>query len=166
MEAIFTRRSIRKYKDTKVSGEKIDILLKAAMHAPNAGDQRTWHFIVLTNKEKMLQIPIVHPYAEMMRIAPVAIIVCGDILMEKHRGFWQQDCAAASQNILLAAHDLGLGGCWLGVHPIEERIAGIKEILQLPENIIPMSIIPLGYPDEIPEPKQKGDADRIHYDSW
>jgi nitroreductase len=166
LEVLFNRRSIRKYKQQQVKEEDVKILLKAAMHAPTAGNQRLWHFLVTRETEKMKQVPVVLPYAQMIREAPMAIMICGDISMEKHPGYWAQDCAAAAQNILLAAHATNIGACWLGIFPVEERITGIKAIFNLPESIIPHCILPIGYPDEIVPPEDRWDESRIHINNW
>lgn len=166
IEAILTRRSIRKYKSKPIPEDVVAEVLKAAMHAPTAGNQRPWHFMIVTNHDLIDQIPVIHPYAEMVRIAPMVILVCGDLRLEKHVGYWEHDCSAATLTMGLAAHALGLGACWLGIHPREDRVAGIREIFDLPKNVIPFSIVALGYPDETPEEMNRYMPDRIHYEKW
>ncbi|SKA77811.1 Nitroreductase [Caloramator quimbayensis] len=166
MDAIFNRKSIRKYKDIKVSDEIVNYLLKAAMQAPSAGNEQPWEFIVLRDKDVMKKITQVHPYSKMLLEADVAIVVCGDESKEVYKGFWVQDCSAATENILIAAEDKGLGAVWLGVYPHMDRAEAIKEILNLPESVIPLSIIPVGYPDEQKKAADRFNKERIHYDRW
>lgn len=166
MDAILTRKSIRKYKDIEVSDEIVEDLLRAAMAAPSAGNEQPWEFIVLRDKEIMRKITEFHPYSRMLLNTDVAIIVCGDEAKEKFKGYWVQDCSAASENILLAAEDKGLGAVWLGVYPLEDRVSSLKKVLNLPESVIPLSIIPVGYPDEQKNPADRFNKERIHYDRW
>jgi len=166
MDAILNRRSIRKYKDLKVSDEIVEELLKAGMAAPSAGNEQPWEFIVLRDKDVMKKITEVHPYSQMLLNADVAIVVCGDEDKEHYKGFWVQDCSAATENILIAAEDKGLGAVWLGLYPSQERVDAIKELLHLPSSVIPLSIIPVGYPDEEKAPSNRFDKSRIHYDRW
>lgn len=166
MDAILNRKSIRKYKDIKVSNDIVEELLKAGMAAPSAGNEQPWEFIVLRDKEIMKKITEVHQYSQMLLDTDVAIVVCGDESKEMFKGFWVQDCSAATENILVAAEDKGLGAVWLGVYPIEDRVEAIKEILSLPDSVIPLSIIPVGYPDEQKKPAYRFNKTRIHYDRW
>lgn len=166
MNAIMTRKSIRKYKTIKVSEEIVQDLLRAGMQAPSAGNERPWEFIVLRDKKTMESITEFHPYSNMLRTADVAIVVCGNQSREVFKGFWVQDCSAATENILLAAEDKGLGAVWLGVYPLEDRIVALQQLLRLPDRVIPLSIIPIGYPDETRNAANRFDPDRIHYDKW
>lgn len=143
-EAIFQRRSIRKYTGEEISDDVAKELIKAGMYAPSAGNQQAWEFVIIRDAAVIKQIHSFHPYASMIDDAGVLIVVCGNTEKEKFSGYWVQDCSAATQNILLAAHDQGLGAVWLGVYPMEDRIAGMKELLCLPENIIPLNIISVG----------------------
>jgi nitroreductase len=154
MEAILTRRSIRRYTAQAVSDELIKELLQAAMSAPSAGNQQDWQFVVVRNREVLDELAGVHPYAPLTG-APLAILVCGDLQRESHKGFWVQDCAAATQNLLLAAHANGLGAVWCGCYPREERAAGLRKALSLPEHIVPLALVVIGYPAE-----KKGRQDR------
>ncbi|MFW6016538.1 MAG: nitroreductase family protein [bacterium] len=166
MDAVLNRRSIRKYQDREVAEEDIDDLLKAGMSAPSAGNEQPWHFIVIKDKEILAKIPEIHEYADMAEEAPVAILVCGDLNEQKHGGFWDQDCAAATQNILLTIQDKGLGGVWCGIHPNKKRINEFKELFELPEDVIPFSLIPLGYPAERKPPAERFDESKIHINKW
>ncbi len=165
-ETIVTRRSIRKYTAEPVSEELIKKLLDAAMSAPSAGNQQPWHFVVVTDRAVLDEIPKVHVHAQMVKGAPLAIAVCADTAAEKHKGFWIQDCAAATQNILLAAHALGLGAVWLGVHPRDERVAGVSKLLGLPANVVPLSLISIGYPAEEKPRADRYDEARVHRNRW
>lgn len=166
MDSILKRRSIRKYKDIEVSNEIVEDLLKAAMAAPSAGNEQPWEFVVLRDKEIMKNITEIHPYSKMLLKSDVAIVVCGDEKKEVFTGYWVQDCSAATENILLAAQDMGLGAVWLGVYPIADRVEKIQEILGLPSSVVPLSIVPVGYPDEEKTPGDRFDKTRIHYNGW
>lgn len=166
MNSIIERRSIRKYKDQVVADEVITQLLKAGMYAPSAGNQQSWEFIVVKNKETLVRITEIHPYSQMLKEVSVAIVVCGNLQKEKYKDYSVQDCSAATQNILLAAHAAGLGTVWLGVYPVADRINGVKEILGLPENIVPLSIIPIGYPAEKKEVPDRYNESYIHHEKW
>jgi nitroreductase len=161
-----TRRSIRKYKPGTIPENKLRKILEAAMNAPSAGNQQAWQFIVVREKETLLKITDIHPYSQMLKQAGAAIVICGDLGAEKHRGYWVQDCAAATQNVLLAAHALGLGAVWLGVHPRRERVSGIQRLLRLPKNVVPLSVISLGRPGEKPHKEKRYDAGKVHQEQW
>jgi nitroreductase len=165
-DAIFTRRSIRKYTSQSVPEELVTELLKAAMAAPSAGNEQAWQFIVIRDRAILDAVPKFHPYAAMLKYASVAVLVCGDLSREKYKGFWVQDCSAATQNILLAATARGLGAVWTALHPMEDRVAGMRMLLGLPEQIIPLSLIPIGYPAEHPGSADRFDAERVHRDRW
>jgi nitroreductase len=166
MKAILERRSIRKYTDEPISDQDIKELLQAAMAAPSAGNQQSWEFIVVNDREILNKIPEVHPYSQMLKMAPLAIIVCGNMDKERHEGYWVQDCSAATENILIEAQYKGLGAVWLGVYPRKERIRGLKELFSLPENIIPLSIVSIGHPAESKEPSNRYDQSVIHINKW
>ena len=166
LEAILSRRSIRKYTSEPVSDEQIEQLLMAAMHAPSARNEQPWHFLVINNKPLLQAISNVHPYGKMLREAPLAIMVCADENLEPIQGYWAIDCAAATQNLLLAAHSLGLGTVWLGIYPREERIKDLRELTLLPKHIHPVSLIVIGHPDEIPKQAQRCNSERIRYNFW
>ena len=127
MDNILSRRSIRKFLDKPVSDEHITSILRAAMSAPSAGNGQPWEFIVIKNKDILMQVPELHPYAKMAAEAPISIVVCCDTSKKPREGFWMQDLSAASQNILLAANSLGLGSVWCGIYPNEERTKILDE---------------------------------------
>ena len=166
LTAIHTRRSIRKYTGQGVAEETITILLRAAMAAPSAGNEQPWHFVVITDRTILDAIPGFHPYAAMLKHASVAILVCGHLALEKYQGYWVQDCSAATQNILLAATAKGLGAVWTAVYPLEDRVAGMRKLLNLPDHVIPLSLVPIGFPAEQPGRADRFDAERVHKDRW
>ncbi len=166
LETILTRTSIRKYTDQPVEKEKIEAMLRAGMAAPSAVNKQPWHFVVVTDKEKLAGLATANPNAGMAAKAPLAIVVCGDMtkaLEGGGRAFWIQDCSAATENILLAAHAQGLGAVWTGTYPNEERVAAASEVLKLPEYIIPLCTIVIGHPAENPTPKDKWNPENVSY---
>jgi nitroreductase len=164
---LLTRRSIRSYRKKEVETETLRELLRAAMHAPSAADERPWHFVVIQDPDLLEKIPSLHPYAGMVSQAALAVLVCGDPGREQHTGMWVQDCAAATQNFLLAAHAQGLGAVWVGVYPREERMAALRGLLGIPASIMPFALLPLGYPAETAHPRDNPfDKDRVHKDHW
>lgn len=168
LDFIFGRRSIRVYLPGEVTDEQVKIMLEAAMAAPSAVAKDPWRFVVIRNRETLKKIADVLPNGKMLADAAVGIAVCGDIeaAHDRQLSYLLQDCSAAIENLLLAAHILGLGACWLGVHPRENRIAALKRILNLPENIIPVSVIAIGKPGEVKEPRTRYDASKVHYEKW
>jgi nitroreductase len=166
---IFQRTSVRKYTDQLVTREQIEMLMKAGMAAPSAKNVQPWEFVVIQKRETMLKITEFHPYSSMLKEAPLVIVICGNeskIDIGGIEEFWSQDCAAATQNILLEATELGLGGVWLGVYPKKNIMENLAELLILPKNIIPFSIISIGYPGEEVQPKDKFNPQNIHYEKW
>jgi len=166
MEAILSRRSVRKYTKEPVSDESVKEILEAAMNAPSAGNEQPWHFVIVRDRKILDEIPKVHPYAQSVKTASVAVVVCGDLKAEVYGGFWVQDCSAAAENILIAVQAKGLGSVWLGIHPITERVNGMRKLLKLPDHVIPLAVIPIGYPEEHKPPANRFNASRIHNDSW
>ena len=165
-DIILKRRSIRKYTEEPVSEETIRLLLEAGMSAPSAGDERPWHFIALTDKAVKEQLPKHHPYASMTPQAPPVIVVCADLKQERYPGYWPQDCAAATQNILLSAETQELGAVWLGVQPNTPRSKGLAALFGIPEGIEIFSLIAVGRPAETKESPSRYDAGRVHRDRW
>ena len=166
MDAIFKRRSVRKYSGRDVADDIIKKILAAAMSAPSAGNERPWHFIVLRDKEMLKKVSECSPYARALAGAPVGIVVCADLALEKHEGFWVQDCSAAVENILIEVAALGLGAVWLGVYPLEERILHLKKLFNLPEQIMPFAVVPVGYPGQENVPSDRYDQSKLHYEKW
>jgi len=166
LKAIETRRSIRKFTSQKISNEKIETILKAAMYAPSAMNYQPWHFLVLEKREDIDKISRINPHAEVMLAAQAAIIICGDSKAEINTDYLVQGCSAATQNALLTLHDLGLGGVWVSSYPNKDIIEGIQKYYGLPENIIPISIIAIGYPDEVKVSEERYHSDKIHKNRW
>jgi nitroreductase len=166
IEAIKSRRSIRKYKAEQVPEEKISDILACAMQAPSAGNEQPWHFLVIKDKKTLAKIPQINPYAAMAKDAPLAILVLGDTTLEKFNGFWVQDCSAAVQNILLAAHGLGLGAVWTAIYGLDDRVKGFKDLFSLPDNILPLALIPIGFPENDIAPVDRFNEERVHLDKW
>ena len=166
IEAIRTRRSIRHYTRESVPDDVIAEILKAAMSAPSAGNQQPWQFVIITDRGLCEEIPTFHPYAQMVREAPVAILVCGDLRLESYQGYWVQDCSAATQNILLAAHAKGLGAVWVGIYPKEDRVKRFQKLLGLPNQVIPLALVPVGIPAERVPPANRFDPARVHRNRW
>lgn len=165
-DAIHTRRSIRKFKPIPIPEQDVLEILAAAMMAPSAGNEQPWHFVIMTERAKLDAVVSFHAYAAMASHAPLGIVVCGDLHLEKYSGFWLQDCSAAMQNLLLAAHAKGLGAVWVGVYPVEERIQGFRDLLALPEHVIPLGLAVIGYPDQNIAKKERYRADRVHHNRW
>jgi nitroreductase len=167
LDLLTSRRSIKSYTNQEVTKLQVEHLLQASMHAPSAGNQQPWHFLVLRNKDLFEQVVLFHPHAKMLPTANVAILVCGDMAMENKADYWMIDCAAATQNMLIAAHGMDLGAVWLGIYPREERIEGIRALYKLPENIVPFSLVSIGYPaEEKPIPADRFNTERIHFERW
>ncbi|WP_337866927.1 nitroreductase family protein [Ignavibacterium sp.] len=163
---IINRRSIRKYKFGKIEEEKINQLLRAAMFAPSAMNLQPWHFIVINNENVLEETVKSIPHAEMIKQSGNAILVCGDISLEKNESWLIQNCSAAVQNILLAAYNLQFGSCWIAVHGMPDVVRNIIKQFNLPQNIIPIALVALGYPDETITAEERFKQDKIHYNKW
>lgn len=169
LDVIMQRTSIRSYTDKPLKPETADQLLKAAMAAPTAANKQPWAFIVVDDRSLLEKIAATQPHGKMVANAQMAIVSCGDLsksLEGDAADFWIQDVSAATENILLAAHSLGLGAVWVGVYPMAERVESIKTILSLPQHIIPLAIIPVGYPDGTFPPKDKWKPENIYRNQW
>lgn len=167
LDAIFTRRSVRRFGTEKVSAADIEVILQAAMNAPSAHNEQPWQFLVLTERELLDQISKVHPYAKMCLEAPLAIVPCIDLSTHDYSdSFWVQDMSAATQNMLLTARALGLGAVWLGVYPNEKIVGAIKKLFQLPEKVVPLNIIPIGHTDVAQNKVDRFDVNKVHYNKW
>lgn len=166
IRAILSRRSIRMYTNQAVSDDMVQSVIEAAMSAPSAGNERPWHFIVIRARKTLDAIPEFHPYAKTVLSAPLAILVCGDLSLETHEGFWVQDCAAATENMLIAVAAMDLGAVWLGVYPREDRVDGMRNLLGIPGHVIPFALVPIGFPDEYKDTVRHFNAMRVHYEWW
>jgi nitroreductase len=163
LEAIFARRSIRKYTNEPVDEADIESLLQAAMAAPSASNQKPWHFVVITDRAKLKALAAAHPYGKMLARAAVAVAVCGD---PRISNWWVQDCAAATENILIAAAGLGLGAVWLGCHGRPEREEAVRRILGIPREVGVLSLLSVGHPGEEKEARTQYDPARVHDNAW
>lgn len=165
-KAIITRRSIRVFIDKPIDDLLLEKILKAGMYAPSARNLQSWHFILCNRREILDKIPDAHPHAKMCYEAQAAIVVCGDLSIEPSVEYNTINCSAATQNILLAAHELGLGSVWLGVYPRADRVEGITKLFRLPGDIVPVSIVALGYPGEEKDIPERFNKERIHFNKW
>lgn len=165
---IFERRSIRVYTPGEVTETQVRTLLEAAMAAPSAAAKCPWHFVVVRNRQTLSRMTAALPHGQMLASAALGIAVCGDqaIAHDNQLSYLLQDCTAAIENLLLCAHILGLGACWLGIHPRPERISSIRKILSLPTSIIPVACISVGHPAESKEPRATYQSDRVHFEAW
>ncbi|MTI95157.1 MAG: nitroreductase family protein [Firmicutes bacterium] len=170
LDFIFRRRSIRRFHDKPVEQDKVTALLEAAMAAPSAANRQPWHFVVITERERLDNLAEVHPYAKMLKEATLCIAVCGEpaVSLSNQTGdrYWVQDCSAAMENMLIAAANLDLGGVWLGVHPVLDREEDIRRQLKLPENIFPLGLAALGYPAEEKKAQTRYTEAKVHYQQY
>ncbi len=163
LENILARKSVRQYTSRPVEPEKTDLLLRAGMAAPSGSDKRPWSFVVVQDRARLDSMAVRLPYAKMLTKAPMAIVVCGDTLRS---ALWEQDCCAVTENILLAAESMGLGAVWTAAYPYPERVAVVRQHTGLPENVVPLCVVPVGYPEGKQSPKDKYDASKIYYEQW
>jgi nitroreductase len=166
INVICQRRSIRKYTAESIPPAVLLEFVKAGMNAPSAGDEQPWQFVVVTDPATLRKIPEFHPHSRMLKDAPAAICVCGDLALQKHRGFWVQDCSAATENILLEIAGQGYGGVWIGVYPVMARVRRLRKLLKMPKNIVPFSLVGVGWPAEVKEPKNTFLPDRVRMEKW
>lgn len=168
IELILGRRSIRKYETIPVEKEKVQEILEAGMAAPSAVAKDPWHFIVVTDSRALEKVSEALPNGQMLADASLGFIICGDIHQAhtNELSYMLQDCSAAIENMLIAIHALGLGACWLGVHPREDRVNHIKGVYSLPDHIIPVACIAAGYPAEQKAPRTRFDLKKVHYEKW
>lgn len=166
LEAIFTRRSIRKFTGEPVTDQDMDTVIRAAFQAPSAHNYQPWEFIILKDKSNMERIANIHTYAKMLPYAEAGIIVCGDQNKQNMTGFLVEDCSAAIQNILLAAHGIGLGAVWCGLYPVTHLTQGIKEVCSLPDHIVPIGLVVLGHKGEEKNREDRYDSSKLHFEVW
>ena len=166
MDIALSRTHVRSFTDRPVCRDAVRQLLQAAMAAHSAGDERPWHFVVVDDPETRQEFAEIHPFAHPVSQAPIALLVCGDLTLQKLSGFWVQDCAAAAEDILIAAQSLGLGAVWLGIYPVEGRVQGFRKLLDLPPHVVPFALIPVGYPAEQNGLKYRYDESRVHFGRW
>lgn len=169
VEDIMSRASVRAYSDREIENEQIDTLLRAAMAAPTAGNKQPWRFVVINDKATLDTISRNFHTMTMAKDASIAVVMCGDVTATfdgEGRDYWVQDVSASSENLLLAAHAMGLGAVWCGIYPMSDRVSQFSAMLRLPENIIPMACICVGYPSGETTPKDKWKPEYIHYNTW
>lgn len=168
LDFIFKRRSVRKYLAKEIPAEILNDLLEAGMAAPSARATDPWHFIVITKRETLDRMVSALPNGKMLLTAPAALVVCGDMhrALEGFESYMLQDVSAAVENILLAAGALGLGSCWLGIHPRPGRMDGIRALFKLPGHIVPVAGIALGWPDATPEARTRYREECVHREVW
>ena len=164
LEPVFARRSIRQYTDEPVTPEEIQTLLEAGMAAPSASNRQPWHMVAVTDRQTLLALAAAHPHGKMTAQAALAIAVCGDPAVSPQ--YWVQDCAAATENILIAATALGLGSVWLGCHPNQDLEAAVRGVLGIPAAIGILSLIAIGRPAEEKPARTQYDPARDHRDRW
>ena len=166
--ALLTRRSVRQFeKGRKISKEDINDVLKIAMYSPSACNKQPWEFVVVEDETTKQRIMEIHPYASFLKDASAAIIVCGDTNQQYGEGFWIVDTSAATENLLLALHGKGMGGCWCAIYPYEERMKEFQNLLGLPENIKPNALVVAGYPSKTPkQPDDRFKLEKIHFEKW
>lgn len=164
LDTIFNRKSVRKYTERPVEKAMLETLARAGMAAPSSKDRRPWEFVIVTDRKLLDAMGEGLPLARMLKDAKQAIIVCGDTV--KSENAWYLDCSAAAQNILLAAESMGLGAVWTAAYPYPDRIKVVREVLNLPNHLIPLAVIPVGYPQGSDKAKVKFNKQQIHYNSW
>ncbi len=166
VDAIMPRRSVRDFSDEAVTDAELETVLRAAMAAPSASNERPWHFVVVREEAARRRLARATPFSGPIARAPVALVVCADRLALRHKGFWVIDCAAAIENALLAAHSIGLGGVWIGVHPSRILVASVRAAIRMPRHVVPHSLVALGHPSRVPPPVDRFDPARVHSDAW
>ena len=166
LDNIFSRKSVRAYTDALVSPEQVETLLKAAMAAPSGRNQQAWRFVVVRDQATKEKLAV--GFNKMIAKAPVVIVVCGQVASEEGEpnNNWTADCAAATENLLLAAEALGLGAVWTASYPYEDRMTPAIEALALPDNVRPYCVVPVGYPAGDDKPKDKWKPENVHFDKW
>jgi nitroreductase len=166
LEAIFTRRSVRNFTGQPISEEDLKTVVNAGFCAPSAHNKQPWHFVIVRDKDALENISKVHPYAKMLPQAGCGIIVCGDKRKEGMTGFLIEDCSAAIQNMLLAAHGLGLGAVWCGLYPVPQLTKPVIKFVNLPSAIVPVGMVVIGHKAEEKESIDRYDDSKVHIEQW
>jgi nitroreductase len=166
MDAILSRHSVRNFRKGEISRDALEGFVHAGLSAPSAMHSSPWHFVIVTQRDRLDGVSKIHPYAQMSLEASAGILVCGDPEKEVLDGFFDQNCAAATENILIAISAAGLGAVWVGVHPNESHEKNFSKYFNLPENIVPFAWIPIGFPKSPAKPDDRFDASRVHHNSW
>ncbi len=168
LKPVLERRSCRQYTDQPITDEQLHTLLMAGMAAPSAKNSQPWEFLVLRDAPLKAAVSAAGAHWTMLKDAPLGIMVLANLegYRATNTGFFIQDCSAATQNILLAAHAMGLGGVWLGLYPNEERVKAVRELCGIPEDIIPVTLMSIGHPAQMPHPHTTFKEDKVHYDRY
>ncbi len=166
IDALMTRCSIRRFRPEPVPAETVTRLLDVLHRSPSAADARPWQFVVIDRRGVLDRLDAAMPKCDMLKTAPLAILVCAEPSRGKIPGFWPQDCAAAAENLLIAVHSLGLGGVWIGLHPVDDRERAVRGILGIPEDVIPFALVAIGRPDEQSTIEDRRDDSRVHWNGW
>ena len=166
MNSIFERTSVRKYTDAPIEKEKLDLILRAGFCAPSAHNFQPWEFVVVQNKDKLKEMSTLTPWARPLAGASLGMVFCCDTTRNPNMSRCQQDCAAATENMLLEAKELGVGSVWIGVYDDADRVEKVRNAFSLPEHIVPLWMAAFGYPAETPAVKEKYREERIHYEEW
>ena len=166
ISSVLVRRSIRAFTNEKLTREELMALVEAGMAAACARGRTSWHFTIIQDRDTLDRIPDVHPFSMMMRSANAAILICADRKSEPNEGYWVQNCSAATENVLIEAARRDIGSVWLGVYPMKKRIDGVRKLMNVPDDLIPFSLVALGKPDEIKPPHSGVDKDRLKWGPW
>ena len=166
MSAIMERRSVRSFTEQAVTDEQVEQILRAAMNAPSAGNAQPWEFVVIRDKDTLTKVTTINEYAAFAPSAPVAILACGNLGLEKFKGYWVQDVSAAIENMLLAVQGMGLGAVWTGIYPMQNRVLAFQTLLNMPDEVIPLGLIVVGYAEKMPQPVDRFKPERIHHEMW
>ncbi len=164
LDLMYDRRSVREFSEDPVTDEQVEAMLKAAMAAPSAQDLQPWHFVVVRKRKTLDKLAEVHKYAYMLEKAPLAVVVCGD--QETSEQHWVEDTCVATQNLLLAATALGLGGVWISLYPKKKHQKYARELLDIPEKIGVLCALALGHPAEQKRARTRYDEERVHHEEW
>lgn len=166
IEALLTRRSIRRYLSTPITDEQVQTILNAGLAAPSAHNRRPYRLLVVKSPEVKEALSKTTIYGKMLPSAPIIIVVLGDSVVQKHHDLLLNDCSAVTENILLAAHGLGLGAVWVGILNHFGMVNLVSKALKLPEHVLPIAMIPIGYPDEVRPARNSEDSDKIFFDQY
>ncbi|OIO02489.1 MAG: nitroreductase family protein [Desulfovibrionaceae bacterium CG1_02_65_16] len=166
LTAIKTRRSVRRYTSQPLDDATLTEVLRCGMQAPSACNEQPWQFVVVRDKTLLAKAGDINPYAKFAKNAPVAVLVCGDMRLDRCQGYWVQDCSNCAMSMLLAAHALGLGAVWTGIYPLADRVEGFRKLCGLPAEVTPLALLVLGHMEQTPKPEDRFKAERIHHDRW
>ncbi len=165
-DALWQRRSIRRFTEEPIPEEQKDQLIRVALQAPSAADARPWHLVRIDDRSRLTRLADRMEHCDMLREATWGLLICGDPSLEKIPGFWPQDCAAATQNVLIGVTAFGLGAVWIGLHPVEVRERAVRKLLDIPEAVVPFSLVAAGHPGETLGFEDRYDAGKLHVDRW